>query len=298
MPYDHMTRNLNQSIFSLILASIFSFLLLLIFPAKETYIFAIFEIPLVFFIGLLVVTECLYSYKDAVSIENTINMIGGVLRTFLLSIPTVLFYSAIIIILKETIPAFEQAIKPLFEEQIQGIDILLAIPLISYIPIFIMIFSSPLFLYIYGKIHVLIWGKPWLKRKEKKSIELEVKEKEYREKVLKLKAELDQYLIQLHQYFLELQAFDQLIDDIDSHEKYKGLKMRLDMMRAYITSIEDTINNKENKDLLKEEDIRPKVEELKMQKSTLLKKIDENTKKLEKEKGEYAKPPKEEEESL
>lgn len=296
MPYDHMTSNLNQSIFSIVVAGLFSFILLLFFPAQETYIFAIFEIPLVFFISILLVTECLYYYKDEVSIENTANMIGGVLRTLLLSIPTVLFYSAVLIILKETIPSFEQAIMPLFEELIQGIDILLAIPLISFIPVFILIFSAPILLYIYGKVHVLIWGKPWLKRKEKKSVEIELKEKEYREKVEKLKDQIIQWTTQLHQYFLELNAFNQLIEDIDSHEKYKGLHMRLEMMRDYITSLEEVLNEKENKPLLKEEEIKGLRDELQMQENTLLAKIKENLKKLEKEKGEFAKPPEEEEE--
>ncbi|MBA7546499.1 hypothetical protein ES705_38891 [subsurface metagenome] len=46
--------------------------------------------------------------------QTTFNMIGPLLKSILISIPVVLMYSAIILILDKTVTKFHDAIQPLF----------------------------------------------------------------------------------------------------------------------------------------------------------------------------------------
>ncbi|MHA1217755.1 MAG: hypothetical protein ACTSO5_03620 [Candidatus Heimdallarchaeaceae archaeon] len=63
MPHVRMSRNLNQSVFALIVGTIFSVLLIPVF-GMNVLILAIFEIPLAFLVALIAVTECLYQYTS------------------------------------------------------------------------------------------------------------------------------------------------------------------------------------------------------------------------------------------
>jgi len=74
MPHASMSRNLNQSVFSFIIATIFSLLLIPLF-STNVLILAIFEVPLAFIVALITVTECVYHYKDEVSLDTTFNML-------------------------------------------------------------------------------------------------------------------------------------------------------------------------------------------------------------------------------
>ncbi|MCK5141222.1 MAG: hypothetical protein KAQ70_03435, partial [Candidatus Heimdallarchaeota archaeon] len=98
MPHERMARNLNQSVFAIIVGTIFSWLIVALF-SMNALILVIFEIPLAILVELYVVTECVYLYKDEVSIQTTFNMVKSLLKSLLISIPIVIFYSAIILIL-------------------------------------------------------------------------------------------------------------------------------------------------------------------------------------------------------
>ena len=294
MPYERMTRNLNQSIFSFIIGAAFSAILIGLF-SMDALILAIFEVPLAFLVALIAVTECIYSYRDEVSLDTTIKMLRSLLKSLLISIPVVLLYSAIILILHQTIQIFESALEPLFSTRIQGMSEIAAIPLLCYIPIFIMLFALPFLLFVYGKVHILLWGKPKEKKEKLRETLAEEKEKEFREKVFRMIDKLEQDAIRLQQYFLELQGVTPLIDAVNDHESYKTLDLRLKMMNDYVKSleIEDT---KETKEILQEEEVSRKIRELDIQKKTIIDVLEQNMKKLKSEKGKFAKEDGEEEE--
>ena len=192
MPHASMSRNLNQSVFSFIVAAIFSLLLIPIFT-MDVLILAIFEVPLAFLVALITVSECVYHYKDEVSLDTTINMLKSILKALGISIPVVLFYSMIIVILHETIPPFTDTLKNLFDT-FQGLSPIAAIPLICFIPVFIMIFVMPILLFIYGKVHVLLFTDKDEKRARPTKADLE--EKEFEKKVFQTKDELDNFAFQ------------------------------------------------------------------------------------------------------
>ena len=291
-----MTRNLNQSIFSFIIGAAFSAILIALF-SMDALIIAIFEVPLAFLIALIAVTECIYSYRDEVSLDTTIKMLRSLLKSLLISIPVVLLYSAIILILHQTIQIFENALDPLFNNRIQGMSEIAAIPLLCYIPIFIMLFALPFLLYVYGKVHILLWGKPKEKKAELRETLAEEKEKEYREKVFRMVDKLEQDAIRLQQYFLELQGVTPFIDAVNNHESYKTLDLRLNMMNDYVKSLE-VEDTKENKEILKDEEVERKVRELDIQKKTIIDVLEQNMKKLKSEKGKFEKEEGEEEEEI
>ena len=294
MPYERMTRNLNQSIFSFIIGAAFSAILIGLF-SMDALILAIFEVPLAFLVALIAVTECVYSYRDEVSLDTTIKMLRSLLKSLLISIPVVLLYSAIILILHQTIQIFESALEPLFSNRIQGMSEIAAIPLLCYIPIFIMLFTLPFLLYVYGKVHIILWGKPKERKEKLRETLEEEKEKEYREKVFRMIDKLEQDAIRLQQYFLELQGVTPLIDAVNNHESYKTLDLRLNMMNDYVKSLEIE-GTKENKEILKDEEVIKKIRELDIQKKTIIDVLEQNKKKLKSEKGKFEKEEGEEEE--
>ena len=287
MPHERMARNLNQSIFAIAVGSIFSWLIIALF-SMNALILAIFEIPLAILVELYVVTECIYAYKDEVSIQTTYNMLKSLLKSFLISTIIVVFYSAIFLILHNTIGNLNSALEPLFNETIQGLDVWLAIPLINFIPVFIMIFATPFLLYVYGKVHILFWGSSKEQRAEIRAGLDAKEEEEYNLKTSEVMKELNNNMVQLQQYLLELQAFDSMIDSINDHESHKTVSMRLIMINDYIASlvIEET---KENKSILKEKEIINRIEEIEMQKKTIADIIVQKEKKLKKEKGIFEK---------
>lgn len=289
-----MTRNLNQSIFSFIIGAAFSGILIALF-SMDALILAIFEVPLAFLVALIAVTECVYSYRDEVSLDTSIKMLRSLLKSLLISIPVVLLYSAIILILYETVQIFKDALEPLFNIRIQGMSEIAAIPLLCYIPIFIMLFTLPFLLYVYGKVHILLWGKPKEKKAELRETLVEEKEKEYRERVFRMIDKLEQDAIRLQQYFLELQGVTPLIDAVNNHESYKTLDLRLNMMNDYVKSLEIEVT-KENKEILKDEEVEKKIRELDIQKKTIIDVLEQNLKKLKSEKGKFGKEEGEEEE--
>lgn len=289
MPHARMSRNLNQSVFSIIVAAIFSFLLIPIF-SMNVLILAIFEVPLAFLVALITVTECVYHYKDEVSLDTTINMLKSVLKSLGISIPVVLFYSMIIVILYETIPSFEATLANLFVN-FQGLKPIIAIPLICFIPIFIMIFVMPLLLYVYGKVHVVLFTDKETKRARPTKSDME--EKEYEKKVFQTLDQLDNYAFQVQQYLLELQGLPKQISDVNDHKSFKALDMRLNMIKDYIESI-SIETSKETKKIISEEDVKNKLNELEMQKKTAIELVKQNIKKLLDEKKEFEKDPDEE----
>jgi hypothetical protein len=292
MPHERMARNLNQSIFAILIGTIFSWLIVALF-STHALILAIFEIPLAILVELYVVTECVYSYKDEVSIQTTFNMLKSLFKSLLISIPMVIFYSAIILILHNSIASLNIALEPLFGT-IQGLDPILAIPLINFIPVFIMIIATPFLLFLYGKIHLLIYrGSKEMKAEVKAEFEAK-EEEEHSQKISEIMKVLDNSMVQLQQYLLELQAFDPTISSINDHETYKTINMRLTMMKDYIVSlgIDET---KENKSYLKENEISNKIKEIDMQKSTVIDIIGQKAKKLKKEKGIFEKDDQQEE---
>ncbi len=286
MPHASMSRNLNQSVFSFIIATIFSLLLIPLF-STNVLILAIFEVPLAFIVALITVTECVYHYKDEVSLDTTFNMLKSLLKSLGISIPIVLFYSMIIVILHETIPSFEATLENLFNN-FQGLRPIIAIPIICFIPVFVMIFFMPFFLYGYGKVHVLLFTDKDEKRARPTKADLE--EKEFEKKVFQTMDELDNFAFQLQQYLLELQGLPKQIIEVDNHKTFKALNMRLNMMKDYIDTIalEDT---KETKKVMIEEDVKTKIKEVEMQKKTAVDLVKQNIKKLQNEKKEFEKDP-------
>ena len=290
MPHVRMSRNLNQSIFALVVGTIFSVLLIPVF-GMNVLILAIFEIPLAFLVALIAVTECLYQYKDEVSIETTFNMIVPLLKSLGISIPVVLFYGAITIILNETIPAFEQALLPLFT-QYQGLPSLVTIYLINFVPIFVMMFALPFFLFIYGKVHVLFFTDK--EDRKTRVTKADMEEKELNKKVFQIIDKLENYAFQLQQYLLELQGLPNQISEVDDHESFKALSMRLNMIKDYVKAI-DVADDKKIKKILSEEEVKMKLNEVEMQKKTVIDIVEQNLKKLLKDKKRFEK---EEEEDI
>ena len=283
MPYARMARNLNQSVFAIIVGTAFSALLLALF-SMDAIILAIFEIPLAFLIALIAVTECIYSYREEVSLQTTYDMLKSLLKVLLYSIPIVGFYSAILLILYNTVAVFENALVPLFL-QLQGMNEIAALILLMFIPVFLMLFATPILLYFYGKFHILIW-KPKEQKQEEKEMEIDAREKDIEEKVFQIIDQLDQNALQLQQYFLELQGMIPLIDSVNDTESYKILSSRLIMMNDYIETllIEE---DKDNKQILEEEDVKRKINEVEIQKKTIVEVVQQNIKKLKKEKGQF-----------
>ena len=283
MPYSRMARNLNQSVFAFIVGTAFSAILLALFT-KDALILAIFEIPLAFLIALIAVTECIYSYREEVSLQTTFDMLKSLLKVLLYSIPIVGFYSAILLILYKTVDVFETALIPLFQT-LQGLNEIAAIILMMYIPVFLMLFATPILLYFYGKFHILIW-KPKEQKQEEKEMKIDEREKEIEKKVFQIIDQLDQNALQLQQYFLELQGMIPLIDSVNDAESYKILSSRLTMMNDYIETlvIEE---DKDNKQILTQEDVKRKINELEIQKNTIMEVVQQNIKKLKKEKGQF-----------
>ncbi len=290
MPHVRMSRNLNQSIFALVVGTIFSVLLIPVF-GMNVLILAIFEIPLAFLVALIAVTECLYQYKDEVSIETTFNMMVPLLKSLGISIPVVLFYGAITIILNETIPAFEQALLPLFT-QYQGLPSLVTIYLINFVPIFVMMFALPFFLFIYGKVHVLFFTDK--EDRKTRVTKADMEEKELNKKVFQIIDKLENYAFQLQQYLLELQGLPNQIAAVDDHESFKALSMRLNMIKDYVKTI-DVADDKTIKKILSEEEVKMKLNEVEMQKKTVIDIVEQNLKKLLKDKKRFEK---EEEEDI
>ncbi|MCE7741516.1 MAG: hypothetical protein GOP50_03570 [Candidatus Heimdallarchaeota archaeon] len=289
MPHASMSRNLNQSVFSFIIATIFSLLLIPIF-STDVLILAIFEVPLAFLVALITVTECVYHYKDEVSLDTTFNMLKSLLKSLGISIPVVLFYSMIIVILHETIDNFQATLESLFNS-FQGLRPIIAIPLICFIPVFIMIFVMPILLYGYGKVHVLLFTD-----KETKSARLskaDIEEKELEKKVFQTMDELDNFAFQIQQYLLELQGLPKQINEVEDYKSFKALNMRLTMMKDYIESI-SLEDDKETKKILTEEDVKLKLKEVEMQKKTAVDLVKQNIKKLYNEKKEFELDPDEE----
>ncbi|MCK4844444.1 MAG: hypothetical protein KAS95_02100 [Candidatus Heimdallarchaeota archaeon] len=297
MPYDRMTKNLHQSIFALIIGAGFSSLLIAFFGI-ESLIFVIFEVPLAFLIALITITECIYSYNEEVSMQTTFNMIGPLLKSILISIPVVLMYSAIILILDKTVTKFHDAIQPLFDQTIQSLGTIAAIPIICFLPVLLMNFAMPLFLYFYGSIHVLFWGRKARadKKRAKEDLADGVKEKEYQDKIDEVIAKFEDDATTLHQYLLELQAFDSLIEQIEDHVSYKGMASRLVMMKEYVISLAEVPEEKIYKTILKEDEVKEKAEAVKMQSKTIIDIVEKNMKKLIDEKGQFEKEPEEESE--
>ena len=283
MPYARMARNLNQSVFAFIVGTAFSAILLALFSI-DAIILAIFEIPLAFLVALIAVTECIYSYREDVSLQTTYDMLKSLLKVLLYSIPIVGFYSAILLILYKTVAAFENALVPLFQT-LQGLNEIAAIILMMYIPIFLMLFATPILLYFYGKFHIFLW-KPKEEKQEEKEMKIDAREKEVEEKVFQTIDQLDQNALQLQQYFLELQGMIPLIDSVNDTESYKILSSRLTMMNDYIETliIEE---DKDNKQILEEEDVKRKINEVDIQKKTIMEVVQQNIKKLKKEKGQF-----------
>ena len=284
MPHVRMSRNLNQSIFALIVGTIFSVLLIPVF-GMNVLILAIFEIPLAFLVALIAVTECLYQYKDDVSVDTTFNMTIPLLKSLGISIPVVLFYGAITIILNETIPAFEQALLPLFA-QYQGLPSLVTIYLINFIPIFVMMFALPFFLYIYGKVHVLLFTDK--EDRKTRVTKADMEEKELNKKVVQMIDKLENYAFQLQQYLLELQGVPNQITEVDDYESFKALSMRLNMVKDYVKTI-DIADDKTTKKILTEEEVKMKFNEVEMQKKTVIDIVEQNLKKLRKDKKRFEK---------
>ncbi len=291
MPYARMARNLNQSVFAIIVGTVFSAILLALFSV-DALILAIFEIPLAFLVALIAVTECIYSYREEVSLQTTYDMLKSLLKVLLYSIPIVGFYSAILLILYKTVAVFENALVPLFQA-LQGLNEIAAIILMMYIPVFLMLFATPILLYFYGKFHILVW-KPKEQKREEKEMKIDEREKEIEKKVFQTIDQLDQNALQLQQYFLELQGMVPLIDSVNDAESYKILSSRLTMMNDYIETlvIEE---DKDNKQILEEEDVKKKINEVEIQKNTIVEVVQQNIKKLKKEKGQFEEVEEEEE---
>ncbi len=282
MPHASMSRNLNQSVFSFIIAAIFSLLLIPIF-STDVLILAIFEVPLAFLVALITVTECVYHYKDEVSLDSTFNMFKSLLKSLGISIPVVLFYSMIIVILHETIPIFEESLQNLFNN-FQGLKPIIAIPLICFIPIFVMIFVMPILLYGYGKVHVLFFTDK--ETKKARLSKTDIAEEKLEKKVFQTMDKLENFAFQIQQYLLELQGLPKQINEVKDHDSFKALNMRLNMMKDYIESIE-LDDDKETKKILTEEDINLKLKEVEMQKKTAIDLVKQNIKKLYNEKKEH-----------
>ncbi|NPD89147.1 MAG: hypothetical protein HGN29_10510 [Asgard group archaeon] len=294
MPYARMAKNLNQSIFAFFVGAIFSLLILIFFSYNQaTLTLTILAIPLSFLAALIAITECIYHYRDEVSLQTTFDMLGSLLKSFLLSVLAVVLYSAIILILKETVANFERTLSPLLNS-LPTVPFFITIPVIFLIPVVIELCALPFLLLAYGKIHIAIWGRKSkaekLEDEEKQSQEFD---KEYRSKMFRVIDQLEHQALQLQQYLLELQAVDKQIDSVDSFESYKSLNMRFTMMKDYIVSLEIE-EDKDTKQVMEEADVVKKIREVDIQKKTILDLVKQKIKKLKSDKGKFEKEEEEE----
>ncbi|MCG3222644.1 MAG: hypothetical protein H7641_14790 [Candidatus Heimdallarchaeota archaeon] len=289
MPYERMARNLNQSIFAFVVGAIFSLLIIVFFSYNQaTLTLTILAVPLSFLAALIAVTECVYHYRDEVTLQSTFDMLGSLLKSFLLSILAVVLYSAVILILKETVENFERTLNPLLNS-LPAVPFFVTIPVIFLIPVIIELCALPFLLLAYGKIHIAIWGRKSKEEKlEEKEKQAQEFDKEYRSKMFRVIDQLEHQALQLQQYLLELQAVDKQIDSVDAFESYKSLNMRFTMMRDYIESLEIE-EEKETKEVMEEADIVKKIREVDIQKKTVLDLVKQKFKKLKAEKGKFEK---------
>jgi hypothetical protein len=284
-----MARNLNQSVFAFFIGAIFSLLIIVFFSYNQaTLTLTILAVPLSFLAALIAVTECVYHYREEVSLQTTFDMLGSLLKSFLLSLLAVVLYSAVIIILEETVNSFQTTLKPLLDT-LPTLQPFITIPIIFFIPIVIELCALPFLLLAYGKIHIAIWGR---KSKEEKEEEKEKQaqefDKEYRSKMFRVIDQLEHQALQLQQYLLELQAVDKQIDAVDSFESYKALDLRFTMMNDYIESFEIE-EEKDTKQVLEEADVVKKIREVDIQKETVLDLVKQKFKALKSEKGKFEK---------
>ncbi|MHA1303980.1 MAG: hypothetical protein ACTSQE_01455 [Candidatus Heimdallarchaeaceae archaeon] len=295
--YSKLTSNLSQSIFAFLVGSIFSGLILLLFSMDSLMLF-IFEIPLAFLIALIVMSECLYQYKDEVSLDQTVRMIGPLLKSILISIPVVFLYSSLIIILQAVVTSFREALLDFLNTHAQALrEVIIAVPVIFFLPNLIMATTMPLLLYIYGKVHVLIFGNPKEKNKAKKTLESERAEIEFREKLDETLQKLSEEGIRMQQYLLELQVMPKEIERVDSHEAYKALFLRLEMMRSYVESVGEP-PEKEYKAIYETEEVKKRLSAIDIQRKAIIDQAKNYIKELKKSKAKYEKPEEEEEEEL
>ena len=293
--YSKLTSNLSQSIFSILMGALFSAVILLLFPETSTLILFIFEIPLGFLIALIITTECLYEYRDEISLDTTVKMIGPLFKSILISIPVIFLYSAIIIILQAVIPSFQEVLEEFLAKNVQAIrETIIAIPILFFIPNIIMAACMPIFLYSYAKIHVLLFGKTKERAKAKKSFEQERAELEFKEKKEEVLKQIYDENIRMQQYLLELQVLPKEIEKINDHESYKALLSRLEMMSSYVESV-GVFSDKSYKNILEEEDVKESLSTLIIQKNAVAEKVKEYIKDLKKSKKQYEKPIDEEE---
>ena len=292
--YSKLTSNLNQSIFSILMGALFSAVILLLFPETSTLIFFIFEIPLGFLIALIITTECLYEYRDEISLDTTVKMIGPLFKSILISIPVIFLYSAVIIILQAVIPSFQVVLEDFLAKNVQAIrETIIAIPVLFLIPNIVMAACMPIFLYLYAKTHFLLFGKPKERAKAKKSFEQERIEVEFRERKESVLKQIYDENIRMQQYLLELQVLPREIEKVNSHESYKALLTRLEMMNSYVESVGE-FSDKEYKKILEEEEVKNNLTALNLQKNAVAEKVKEYIKELKKSKKKFEKPIEEE----
>ncbi|MHA1415101.1 MAG: hypothetical protein ACTSRR_02460 [Candidatus Heimdallarchaeaceae archaeon] len=293
--YSKLTSNLSQSIFSILMGALFSAIILLLFPETSTLILFIFEIPLGFLIALIITTECLYEYRDEISLDTTVKMIGPLFKSILISIPVIFLYSAIIIILQAVIPSFQEVLEEFLAKNVQAIrETIIAIPILFFIPNIIMAACMPIFLYLYAKLHSLLFGKPKERAKAKKSFEQERAELEFKEKKEDVLKQIYDENIRMQQYLLELQVLPKEIEKINSYESYKALLSRLEMMSSYVKSV-GVFSDKSYRNVLEEEDVKESLSTLNIQRNAVAEKVKEYIKDLKKSKKQYEKPIDEEE---
>ncbi|MHA1114787.1 MAG: hypothetical protein ACTSPJ_01275 [Candidatus Heimdallarchaeaceae archaeon] len=293
--YSKLTSNLSQSIFSILMGALFSAIILLLFPETSTLILFIFEIPLGFLIALIITTECLYEYRDEISLDTTVKMIVPLFKSILISIPVIFLYSAIIIILQAVIPSFQEVLEEFLAKNVQAIrETIIAIPILFFIPNIIMAACMPIFLYLYAKLHSLLFGKPKERAKAKKSFEQERAELEFKEKKEDVLKQIYDENIRMQQYLLELQVLPKEIEKINSYESYKALLSRLEMMSSYVKSV-GVFSDKSYRNVLEEEDVKESLSTLNIQRNAVAEKVKEYIKDLKKSKKQYEKPIDEEE---
>ena len=294
MPYVRMARNLNQSVFAFVVGAISSLLIIVFFSYNQaTLTLTILAVPLSFLTALISVTECVYHYRDEVSLQTTFDMLGSLLKSFLLSILAVVLYSAVILILKETVESFERTLNPLLNS-LPAVPFFVTIPVIFLIPVIIELCALPFLLLAYGKIHIAIWGRKSKEEKlEEKEKQAQEFDKDYRSKMFRVIDQLEHQALQLQQYLLELQAVDKQIDSVDSFESYKTMNMRFTMMKDYIVSLE-LEEDKDTKEVIEEADVVKKIREVDIQKNTVLDLVKQKIKKLKTDKGKFEKEEEEE----
>ena len=289
MPYARMAKNLNQSIFAFFVGAIFSLLIIVFFSYNQaTLTLTILAIPLSFLAALIAVTECVYHYREEVSLQTTFDMLGSLLKSFLLSVLAVVLYSAVVLILKETVASFERTLNPLLNS-LPAVPFFVTIPVIFLIPVIIELCALPFLLLAYGKIHIVIWGRKSKEEKlEEKEKQAQEFDREYRNKMFRVIDQLEHQALQLQQYLLELQAVDKQIDGVDDFDSYKSLNLRFTMMNDYIESLEIK-EEKETKQVMEEADVVKKIREVDIQKKTVLDLVKQKKKKLKDEKGKFEK---------